>query len=1536
MKTYLYLFFFLISSSLYASHNVGGSLTWTRVSGTNTVNFKIVSLWEGSYDGITLNTGDGTTTVPMTVVSSENYGGFLRVTYTGSYTYPSAGNFTANANSCCLIDEYLNAASYSYSYSSMVDLSSGSLGSPSLIDPVILEFVPGVLGSRQLNFTDPNGGTVSYSTTPLYGSANVPSGFSISSTGLISWSNSSAVNGNYYFVRIVASSGNNKTGVEIPIRITNTPSLFTCAGQNTINIPANTNGNFSQFTINSGASISNILIGSLPSGMTSIIQNDTAKFNWTPTSSQASNSYSITSTFTNSASQTLTCSTTVNVTDKRIVSCYDFANNSQDYYGLNNGNLTGGTFVNSRNNLSQNALLLNGSSDFMSIPTNDLINNKYSFSAWIRPMSLPTTSGSLSRSLISLGNLSGDQSIFFSYNSTTAGQTLVNNASGYTFSGNNYVTTSLQSGSSAPWKHLVVTNDGVSSKTYIDGILAGNNTISSGTALYNTPLLGFIGKRISNSQFYHGEIDDVMLIKDALNENEIIALSKNSGGCPTNIVSQKFIRIQSTLAAATCVGTSQTLNFIHNEFPSNTSFKLELSDVNGDFSNPLILATTTSSSFTFSFPTTLIADSTYKIRVTSGNTVSLNDLLTKINKIAFVSLIQKNDSIYSGNTSELKFYGNGSLPVTLNIGNYGAFTLTKYSDVINVSPYASQSFTITSASNACGSASFSTQAHNVWIFGANNIVTCIPFENSTNDMVGGRIGAISIPSSDYINGAFGKSLLSKSTHPVIGFNSQGFFSSQFTYSAWFKASSLPLPGEEQEIVSFKSTNFSHTLGIIANGDTYDAPAIKFTSSSTLGTYQNMYYNFNDTTSWHHLAAIRNKDSLLLYLDFTLIAKLKTTQSLPAFANSTIQIAGNQGLKFKGRLDEVKIFKGALSISEIQDLKNFNGCEYVKPWRELELVSCYGFNGNRIDNVSSINASNTYGTFVSDRFGNPSSAIDFNGTGSISLPMSSKLKNRNYTYSFWIKLPTYTSYVQGLFGVGGQAIQVNNQGFLFVTSYTRLNLESLGSAIPIPLNAWTHVICVVEDELERIYFNGNLVGSKIIPLNTTLDYPNSFVIGNRVNSEFMLGSFDDFKIYKGAINTEEAKALYQKENTSSTCNYFVCQPYKIQEGLTPLNNNLYGQLILKQNSWTQSPYDYSASKSVTILPGNSISNTFKAEIKTCVNMVTPGGGLNPKYSTLSTPSTTCNQVNVWNEKNISSQLLNDISFISPTSGFILGANGTLYQTIDGGETFTSKSILNNSYLTYYTKFLSPTKGFVSTENNALYKTEDGGNTWNSSLGIKYTRRIYSLDSLNIFVIGTNNFSSIALYKTSNGGQTWTDLSSNATSSSSVGYSLFFINSQLGFIGGSYSKFRKTTNGGQTWSDVSLPNLPSGTTAQTIQDIRFENSTNGFMTGGEFNSTTSKFLYSTTDAGSTWTKLNLPSVAFNSNALPTRIYKNNNLLYLIVNGQNSNPNTVYSSSDLGQTWVLVYSSTTYVPNIQFLDNCNAIIINHSGSIVIGRND
>jgi photosystem II stability/assembly factor-like uncharacterized protein len=160
------------------------------------------------------------------------------------------------------------------------------------------------------------------------------------------------------------------------------------------------------------------------------------------------------------------------------------------------------------------------------------------------------------------------------------------------------------------------------------------------------------------------------------------------------------------------------------------------------------------------------------------------------------------------------------------------------------------------------------------------------------------------------------------------------------------------------------------------------------------------------------------------------------------------------------------------------------------------------------------------------------------------------------------------------------------------------------------------------------------------------------------------------------------------------------------------------------------------------------------------------------------------------QNISAQQsLNDVSLSSPTSGWVVGKSGTMFQYNSGNLNFE-----------------------ISGTNNNLNSVKDGG-SWATAVGDNGT-------------IVRNN-----------GGAWFTQTSGVTTNLRSVA----FANAQVGYACGDNGRVLKTTNGGNTWTN----SLPPGSEIN-FSSVEVCGLDSAWVVG------TKGILYETVDGGVTWTR------------------------------------------------------------------------------------
>lgn len=161
-------------------------------------------------------------------------------------------------------------------------------------------------------------------------------------------------------------------------------------------------------------------------------------------------------------------------------------------------------------------------------------------------------------------------------------------------------------------------------------------------------------------------------------------------------------------------------------------------------------------------------------------------------------------------------------------------------------------------------------------------------------------------------------------------------------------------------------------------------------------------------------------------------------------------------------------------------------------------------------------------------------------------------------------------------------------------------------------------------------------------------------------------------------------------------------------------------------------------------------------------------------------------------------LKTVDFVSAREGFVGGAGGALFATIDAGQTWTRRSqpALGNINKLLFT---SASAGWAGTA-TGIYRTANGGATWQNTPtgGFSSGGAVYDLQFVTAqvgYAVGTGG----AIYKTTNGGSSWTNTQTRPDKRY-VFRAVSFTSVDSGTVVGAEHSHWLTTNGGATWSFI----------------------------------------------------------------------------------------------------------------------------------------
>lgn len=237
------------------------------------------------------------------------------------------------------------------------------------------------------------------------------------------------------------------------------------------------------------------------------------------------------------------------------------------------------------------------------------------------------------------------------------------------------------------WYTIVATYDGFTTNMYVDGVLKTTYTsnLPKGTTTYNMAIGGSTTYNRTLHPFWlNGQIDDLRVYNRALTITEIEEYDK---------LSDTTIALKDTITKLACIGDTFHLAYTTSVrfLPGNT-FNAQLSDINGSFSNPILLGSLvsdTSGMIICTVPPGLLPGKGSMIRVvstTSTNAISIADSITLFDNKPAVLQITASPSGFTlpgqsitytahmsnaGDAPKIEWYRNGVL-----IGNVSGNTFT--------------------------------------------------------------------------------------------------------------------------------------------------------------------------------------------------------------------------------------------------------------------------------------------------------------------------------------------------------------------------------------------------------------------------------------------------------------------------------------------------------------------------------------------------------------------------------------------------------------------------------------------------------------------------------------------------------------------------------------------------------------------------------------------------------------------------------------------------------------------------------------------
>jgi photosystem II stability/assembly factor-like uncharacterized protein len=212
----------------------------------------------------------------------------------------------------------------------------------------------------------------------------------------------------------------------------------------------------------------------------------------------------------------------------------------------------------------------------------------------------------------------------------------------------------------------------------------------------------------------------------------------------------------------------------------------------------------------------------------------------------------------------------------------------------------------------------------------------------------------------------------------------------------------------------------------------------------------------------------------------------------------------------------------------------------------------------------------------------------------------------------------------------------------------------------------------------------------------------------------------------------------------------------------------------------------------------------------------------------------------------------VSFLPSGKCYIVGTEGALLTSTDGGLSWSRRAIAERGDLSWFDlysiRFANDGQtGWIGGESGLILKTTDGGETWNSQTSgtTENIFRIAVVDSKIAYASGTNGL----LMGTTDGGAHW---QLQNLKSGLIFLDIAFADAQNGWAVGEFETIMHTTDGGKTWTPQ-IGGKRANFKLPALFAIRFSDAQHGWAAGQ------GGTLLRTDNGGASWQPVTVPSAA-----------------------------------------------------------------------------
>ena len=196
---------------------------------------------------------------------------------------------------------------------------------------------------------------------------------------------------------------------------------------------------------------------------------------------------------------------------------------------------------------------------------------------------------------------------------------------------------------------------------------------------------------------------------------------------------------------------------------------------------------------------------------------------------------------------------------------------------------------------------------------------------------------------------------------------------------------------------------------------------------------------------------------------------------------------------------------------------------------MALIAHYPLNGDTKDYSGYGNDGVNIGAVVSNT-GKIGGCYKFDGISSgVNIPSKNYSGMEVYSMTAWVKpLGQHKNYNGVVISSGNWNVSAWNFGLSQDNSKIDVASHSYNRYLdyPVPVGEWTHIVCVAENNVTKVYVNGNYVGQVNATSKLTSNAANTNIGKETYGSGYFAfnGELNDIRIYDHALSDKEVKEL----------------------------------------------------------------------------------------------------------------------------------------------------------------------------------------------------------------------------------------------------------------------------------------------------------------------------------------------------------------------------------------------------------------------------